>query len=487
MKVLIVNVSGRLSTDGSRLVSAILQKHGHRVTLVFMSRPFPLLYDAKELSALDQILKTVDVVMLSVYSSYAVRAVQLTDHIHARYPGMPVFWGGPHCISVPEVGLAHADGVCFSEGDQAVPELVARLEKGGDWRSTPNFAFMKDGKPVRNRVLPPFRDLDSLPFHDFSEHGHYLLDGDLIPMTRERLKERSADFPFRIPTFYFMTSRGCPHSCSYCNNCRYVSLFGSPSIRLHSVERVILELEHQLSSLGFIQLVAFSDDDFFVRPLEEIRELSKEYKKRIGLPFGVALSARTYRREKLDALMDAGLKAVQMGVQSASPRVLRDVYNRRISVTKTREVTRELSGVRALKLFLDFIIDNPYEKRSDIKRTYDFIRTLDPRVKINIFFLAYFPGTPLYDRACADGIINGLSQQAFRPYTRSRLRYQRNWETLLILLARFLRRMVRRKSTALTVLLWALSTRPVRILMSLFPGPVFSAAGTLVQQVGAKR
>jgi anaerobic magnesium-protoporphyrin IX monomethyl ester cyclase len=483
MKILIVNVSGRLSTDGSRLISALLKRSGHTVTSVFFSRPAPLLYEREELGRLDEILKATDLVMISVYSSYAVRAIQLSDYIHERFPGMFVFWGGPHCVSVPEVGLRHADGVCFSEGDEAVVDLVDRIASGRDFRGTPNFAFMAGGTVTRNAVLPPFADLDSLPYFDFSGSGHFLLDGDLIPMSLERLKERLADFPFRLPTFYFMTSRGCPNSCSYCNNCRYVSLFGSSSIRLLSVDRVISELEHQLSALGFIQAVGFSDDDFFVRPLGQLEEFAAKYKKTIGLPFGVAISARTYSREKLDALMDAGLKVVQMGVQSASQRVLERVYNRKISVAKTREVTRALSGrqKKGLKLFLDFIIDNPYERKSDIMQTYGFIRDLEPGVKINIFYLAYFPGTPLFNRALADGIIGEHSQRASRPYTRSRLRYQKNWESFLILFARFLRRLVRRKKTALGALLWMLGTRPVRLIMSVLPGSVFATAGKIVQ------
>ena len=483
MKVLIINVSGRLASDGSRLISALLRRDGHQVSLVFMSRPSPMLYAEEELAALDPLLRQADVAMLSVYSSYAVRAIQLTDHIHARYTGMPVIWGGPHCVSVPEVGLAHADGVCFSEGDEAVPELVNSMERGADWRATPNFAFMKDGKVARNRVLPPFKDLDSLPYYDFSLSGHFLLDRELIPMTLERLKERSADYPFRVPTFYFTASRGCPYTCSYCNNIRYISLFGPSAIRLHSVERVISELEYQLSSLGFIGFIAFSDDDFLLRPMSQLEEFAEKYKKRIGIPFGVMFSARSYRRDKLDILRSAGLTMVQMGVQSASPRVLEKVFNRRIDAPSVLKATRDISlySRKGVKLYLDFIIDNPYERRLDIIQTYNFIRHLHPSVKVNLWYLAYFPGTPLYDRARADGLIDGLHQSAFRPYTRSRLRYQRNWEMFLVLLARYLRRIVKKKSTTLDALLWVLGTKPVRMLMSLVPGSVFATAGRAVQ------
>jgi len=53
------------------------------------------------------------------------------------------------------------------------------------------------------------------------------------------------------------------------------------------VERVIQELELQLGRLGFIEFVGFGDDDFFVRPQEQIEEFAASYRARIGLPFAL--------------------------------------------------------------------------------------------------------------------------------------------------------------------------------------------------------
>lgn len=486
MNIALVNVSGRMSTDGSRLVSALLKRAGHEVQGIFMSRRSPMLYDERELELLDGIFSDTEAVMVSVYSSYAARAAQITDFIHRRYPRCRVFWGGPHCISVPEVGLAHADGICFSEGDEAVVDLADRLAKGGDWTATPNFSFRVDGRVITNRVLPPFRDLDSLPYYDYDLDGQFMLDRELIPMTPELLKARLASYPYRTPIFYFMTSRGCPHNCAYCNNCRYLALWGKVPIRLHSVERVVRELESQLARLAFIEFVGFGDDDFFVRPSEQLAEFSAGYKKRIGLPFGVAVSARTYRREKLDILLDAGLKIVQMGVQSGSQRVLDEVFNRTLSVEKTRaaglDLARSIRG-RGMDLALDFIIDNPYETREDAYKTFRYILELPPKVQLNVFSLAYFPGTPLYERALADGIISPTSREIYKFWARTSLRYQRNWETVLILLTRFLRLATKGRSSAVEAFLRFCGSRPVRVCMSVLPGAFFSALAAAVQGI----
>jgi len=393
MKIALINVSGRLSSDGSRLVSALLKKEGHQVQSVFLARPEPLDYGADELEALNEILKGSDLVMIGVYSSYAIRAIQITEFIRERYPGLKVIWGGPHCISVPELALRYADGVCYSEGDLVAVDLVNKMDSGRDYLSTANMAFNVNGTHVVNEVLPPFTDLDSLPYSDYDLQDQFLLDRGLFQMTKERLRDRLAGYPYYIPILFILTSRGCPHKCSYCNNCRYVAMFGRNIIRFQGVDRILDELVHTLEQLDFVQFVGFGDDDFFMRSTRVIEDFAEKYKRRVGLPFGIGVSANTYNKKKMEIFLDAGLKAVQMGVQSASQRILDDVYNRRIQVAKTKQVVHYIHSYqkkKRLDFFVDFIIDNPYETRTDIIQTYKYLLDLPPEMRINIFFLAFF-------------------------------------------------------------------------------------------------
>jgi len=479
MKIGLVNVTGHVQTgDGSRLISALLKRDGHRVTSVYLSRTEPLSYGRDELAQLDGIFGDADAVMMGVYSAYALRAAQVSDYVHERWPGRLVFWGGPHCVGAPEIGLRHADGLCISEGDEAVPELVRRLDQGGDWKATPNFSFMEGKRIQRNPVLPPFRDLDGLPYYDYDLEEQYLLDGKLVPLTMDVLKPRLLGPPYRTPTLYYMASRGCPHNCAYCHNCRFHAMWGSSPLRLVGVDRALDEIEYQVRKFGCIEFVGFFDDDFFQRSPAQLEHLAREYKRRIGLPFGVMVSARTWRRDKMDLLVDAGLKVIEMGVQSGSQRVLDEVFNRPLSIVKTREVSREIGTYLrrgGVMMLLDFIIDNPWETREDVLATLRYILDVPPRTVLNVFLLTYFPGTPVYERAVAEGLIKPLSLRSLRRFSRARLRYQRNWETVLIQLIRLLSMAVRRKSTPISTFLRACASRPVRLVMSL-PPPVFFGA-----------
>ncbi|MFC1862715.1 B12-binding domain-containing radical SAM protein [Thermodesulfobacteriota bacterium] len=446
MEITLFNLSRTLSSDGSRLISAILRQAGHPTKSIFLARASSSLYETDELSQLHYILQDSEIVMIAVYSSYVQRAIHLTEFIHDNYAGLKVIWGGPHCISAPEVSLKYADGICFSEGDQAALELVNRIEAKADYTDTPNMAFNKDGSFLINRTLPPFTDLDNLPYYDYDLEEQYLLDGGLSPMTKEIVRKRHAYYPYNMPTFYYLTSRGCPNRCAYCNNSRYIELFGHNAIRFISVDRIINELDHTLKHLDFFEILSFGDDDFLMRPQSQIEEFAIKYKKRIDLPFLIGASANTYRKEKMEILLDSGLKCIQMGVQSGSQRIIDEVFTRKVTVKKTKEAVEEIVPYKKRKdldLLLDFIIDNPYETPEDVIQTYNYLLNLPLDVIVNIFFLAFFPGTPIYDRALKDGHIEPYQETktTFKFSTREgiRVRYQQNYEMFLILLLKRLR------------------------------------------------
>src|SRR4030066_1171195 len=167
MRIALFNLSPLLSSDGPRLIAALLKKEGHKVNSIYFARAEPLLYSEAELKLLDPILRECNLVMVGVYSTYAARAAQLTKFIHKSYHNLKVIWGGPHCISAPELSMRYADGVCFSEADEAIIELVKRMEEGEDYLKTPNMAFSLNGKMSKNEILPPFYNLNGLLYYDY--------------------------------------------------------------------------------------------------------------------------------------------------------------------------------------------------------------------------------------------------------------------------------------------------------------------------------
>jgi radical SAM superfamily enzyme YgiQ (UPF0313 family) len=442
-----------------------------------MTEPKPISQEIEEFEQLNELIKESELVMISVYSTYASRAVRITKFIREKYPRLKVIWGGPHCISVPELSLPYADGVCYAEGDESVVELVNRMERGLDYMDIPNMAFNVNGTHIKNPVAPPFRDLDSLPYPDYDFEDQYLLDREICQMTKERARKHFTFISYQdkiIPIYYALTSRGCPHQCAYCNNIRYVSMWGRNLMRFGGVDHIIGELKVILDRFDFFKFIGFGDDDFLARPTQQLEEFAKKYKKEIDLPFLICISANTFNKKKLEILLDTGLKITQMGVQSGSQRVLDEVFNRRVPVAKTREVTRQIEMYQKtfdLTLLLDFIIDNPYETRDDIIQTYQYLVDLPLKATPHIFMLSFFPGTPIYNRALSDGLIEPFGEYVPR-FLGSRsgydIKYQKNYETFLILFIRSLQGRGLRKYTP-KYILRALGSRPMRFIASLFP------------------
>jgi len=482
MNITLISVSGRLACDGSRLVSSILKKAGNQVKNIYLARREPD-YEISELEKLNEILKTTDLVMMAVYSNYFQRAVRLSNHIRQAFPSLKIVWGGPHCIAIPELSLKYADVVCFSEGDEAIVQLVDKLKAGKDYHDIPNMAFNVNGSHVINKVLPPFSDLDSLPYYDYGLDDQFLLDKELIPLTLGKIKELTRQYPFYVPTLYFLTSRGCPHECSYCNNCRYISMFGKNRLRFYSVNRIIDEIKYTLSTLPFIEFIVFGDDDFLARPTRQLKEFAKRYHQEIGLPFGAAASPRTYKTEKMEILLDHGLTAFDLGIQSGSQKVITEVYNRKISLITTSKVIQELTPYaeeRNLTVIVDFIIDNPYETRDDIIQTFNYLLNLPSSFKPNLFFLSFYPGTPIFERALKDKLIQESDAETFRSYTGSYLRYQKNYETILVLLLRLTRLHPKLQKIPKSVFR-LLGSVPVRKLMSFLPESLYEKAAAAFQ------
>jgi radical SAM superfamily enzyme YgiQ (UPF0313 family) len=267
-------------------------------------------------------------------------------------------------------------------------------------------------------------DLDTLPFPDYSCRQHYLGIGDkLEPLTTGQLLnfkgERFSALNGRI-AYPIMTSRGCAFSCSYCCNSVYRDLYPAQKrLRFRSAANVVSEVEMIEQTVAPISMVLMVDDNFTARPAEDLEQFCREYKERIGKPFYCQVSPLTIDEEKIEILIANGCIKLTMGVETASERIAA-MYNRGHFHKKMRYAIDLLERHRtrmALPPTYQFIIDNPYETAEETVQTLQLATELKKPWDNPIYSLMLFPGTPLYRKALADGIITDAYQQI----------YGRNW------------------------------------------------------------
>lgn len=434
MRVVLISPYPDITAFGVRGISAYLRANGVDTRLVFLPDPLgdalrelPERYPATVMDDLAALCADADLVGVSLMTNYLDNAVQITRTIKARC-GVPVLWGGIHPTIRPAECLETADMVCVGDGEEAALDVCRAVAQGRSVEAVPNIHCRRpDGSVAENPVRPLFRDLDALPPPDWTHEDHHVWDGGdrIVPLTPDRtrtfLARGTLSRVLGKVGYQTMTDRGCPHRCAYCVNDAVKALYGAKGyLRWRSVEHVMAELEEAVRRMPFIGYVWISDDAFFARPMETIREFCRQYKARIGLPFTCLGSPATITAEKVAALVDAGMIYLQMGVQSGSSRIQALFGRQAMGNDKILAAMAVINSHkdRMLPPSYDFILDTPYETTADRLETVRFISRIPKPFRLQLFSLVLYPGTRLAAMAAADGLLTDERRQVYaKSYT----------------------------------------------------------------------
>ena len=391
---------------GLRSLSACLQSNGHRVSLIFYgemgrthkefhqfskieySEHVPIWCHEREKVELVQILRNLeaDLIGISLRSAFVQTAIELTKKIKENF-STPIIWGGIHPTICPEESIRHADMICLGEGELPMVDLANSLAAGKDITGIPNL-WVNKGNEVFKNDFRPLNDLDLLPFPDLTEENkHYI-----------------SSRPFSLSMYSIMTSRGCPFNCSFCSNSILREIYkGKGSyIRRRSIENVISELLMAKEKYNISEVLF--QDDVFVHDLQWLYPFLEEYKKKIGLPFACYLHSRFISEPLIKSLKEAGLYTADIGIQSGSEKIRRDVYNRRQSNEEILRAATLLNG--EIGMAYDIITDNPFETKEDLIDTLNLLLQFPHPFRLNITTLILFPNYPITRKAIESGLID---------------------------------------------------------------------------------
>jgi len=444
MKVALISPYESIASYGVRIISATLKQQGRTTGIFFIPLPFEIEYSENLLNGLVNLLKNYDVVGISLSSNYFDRAVQLTRWLK-KEGSWKIVWGGIHPTISPEECLAFADFVVMGEGEIVFPELIKAIEKGNGVEKIKGVAYCEKtpdgGTTIRkNPPMPPIQNLDEIPFPDYSFEEHYIWSGapegigaqgdkettffpnkdelkdqtrDLwIPLTRELLLANTGG------DYLTLSSRGCPHSCTFCCN-NFLKRFyeGDKWFRKRSIDNLLLELHYIKKNHPYFMRIYYDDDAFMNRPLEELKLFSERIKKEIGLPFVITgVTPLSLTEEKLKTLLDGGLQWIRLGVQTISERVNKEIYCRQgnsKAIKNAVEIIRKYHK-KMSPVWYDFIIDNPWETKKENLETLRFILDLPRPFSMCVYSLTYFPGTQLAQKALKEGVIRDLRTQVYK-------------------------------------------------------------------------
>ena len=426
--VIITPTPPDINAFGVRILSSVLKNSGFKTKIIFLpggiehlrfDAKYIYTYATKTLEQIGELCKDANLIGFSFMSQYFDRAANITEYLKKQID-VPIIWGGTHPTYRPEQSLDYCDIVCIGEGEQAIINISKKISNGEDPTDVKSCWYRINGKLKKNEQYPPIHDLDALPFADYELENHYLYDWiseNIIPIDKNVMKEQFLRMPYfhnkHMITYRTMTSRGCPHHCSYC-----ASSIMKP-LRRRSVDNVMNELEMILKKFDYIELISFFDDTFFAAPVSYFEEFAEKYKRRIGLPFHAQCSPMTISKQKIDLLIEAGLFFTEMGIQTGSERI-KQMYRRKVSNKRMVEAATLINKYRSRMMVPDYhvILDNLWEEMQDVKDTLSLLLNLPGKFGLQISSLVLYPGTELNDIARKEGLLKDeLNEVLRKPFT----------------------------------------------------------------------
>ncbi|HUT02793.1 MAG TPA: radical SAM protein [bacterium] len=429
-RIALISPYGDISSVGLRLVASCLKRAGFEVRMIFL--PISSLesrgdvpsdayfYPKRVLEQVAQQCIGSLFIGISFMTNYYDRTRQLCRFLRDNL-GIPVVLGGVHPTLMPQECAPFADYLCIGEGEEAATELALHLAQDGECGQIKNIWPTSDGLPVRGPLRPLVHNLDLLPFPDYDLLDDYvLLEDELVRMTPDLLRFFLREGPVKSVTgtaYYIMlTSRGCKFNCTYCCNTALKKKYpNQPWLRYRSPENIVEEITKAGEIMPFIGSIFFCDDSFLDRNVSELDRFAALYKERAKLPFFCLGTPYGITQEKMEILTDAGMRYIQVGIQTGSPRTTR-LYRRDISNDKLLAVTDVIHKFsdRILPPRYDVIVDNPFETSRDVAETVRLLSRIKRPYFIQYFCLTLLPETELLRLAQEDGLIADMITQVYR-------------------------------------------------------------------------
>ena len=173
----------------------------------------------------------------SLFTPYFREVLEIAARVKKRLEAIVVV-GGSHASAVPESLLAspNVDYIIRGEGEKAFVDFLRHLLGQMSEEAVPNLAYKRDGAIIYNSMGDNFR-IDELPVPDLS---------DLTPSIYTLADK---------PMTFMITSRSCPHKCSFCS---VHTTFGT-DYRRRSLDNVLQEIELRYAQ-GY-RVIDFEDDN----------------------------------------------------------------------------------------------------------------------------------------------------------------------------------------------------------------------------------
>ncbi len=291
--------------------------------------------------------------------------------------------GGPEAYSLGRDFLVrtNCDYIVYGEGEIPCLNLLRLVVDGiGEQRKIKSIKYMDGGGHyIENEMEDLIMGLDQIPFPD---------------------KRNSLSKRFRSTEMIgILTGRGCPYHCSFC-----FEGAASKIVRLRSIGNVVDEIEGVRKDNPRLQVVNVYDDTF---TLDRVRVLEFcEYMKSSGLKWTCEGHVSRIHSDPglIRIMVDSGLYAMQIGIESGSKKVL-DAYQKNIAPGEIIEAVRICKESGLISLEGNYIVGGAFESEETIRESIAHAKKLIEvgrgMVNLNTVFFAPYASTPISNHPSA--------------------------------------------------------------------------------------
>jgi radical SAM superfamily enzyme YgiQ (UPF0313 family) len=327
----------------------------------------PVIIDANvERDALDRLLQVASekpiLVGMSVMPGDQVpKAFESSQLLKARYPGLPVVWGGYFPSMYPEscLGTGVVDVLVKGYGEQTFSELLAHYAAGGtsaDIGGIPGTIYQRDGKMIVERKRP-LQDLNRYP----------ALPYDLVDVPRYVAPTWHAE-----RSMFYVSSQGCPYGCGFCA----IPAVGGRKWTAYSPERVVGDALYFAHEHG-VDGLTFGDTEFFVSE-ERVRGIAERLIA-AGSPItwwamGTIARLVEYQESTWKLMEQSRCAGIFVGAESGSDETLK-VMGKPSTVADTIRLAEIFNQHRILPEF-SFVLGYPPNPEKDVAASLELIRRL---------------------------------------------------------------------------------------------------------------
>jgi len=216
-------------------------------------------------------------------------------------------------------------------------------------------------------------DLDDLPFPDWSP----------FPVARYRY----ALLTHRGPTLPVSGARGCAYGCGYCPF-RVTAPF-----RERRPERIVEEVRAMIAEHG-VRAVAFRDP-LFNFDEGRVRALARGLRG-LDVRFSAEMRADRLDEPLLRELEDAGLRSVELGVESVDRAMLAREHRKPPTAEQIEHVV-EAAHRLGVRVIANFLLGLPDDDEASIRATVAWAKRLNP-FAVQFTVATPYPGTTLEAR-----------------------------------------------------------------------------------------